>query len=191
VRIGVFGGTFDPVHMGHLVLVQECWYALGLDKVLFVPANVSPFKRDSDAVSPADRLNMLRLALEGDRRFGISTYEIDKGGVSYTVDTLRMLKEEYGAEAQLFFLAGSDSAEGMSGWKDMGEMLELATFVLASRPGVDDSRPNGLKVEHVDIPLIGVSSTMIRERVRKRQPIDHIVPREVVAYIRNKGLYRD
>lgn len=191
MKIGVLGGTFDPVHTGHLVLVQECWYALGLDKVLFVPANISPFKRSSKAVSPADRLNMLRLALEGDRRFGISTYEIDKGGVSYTVDTLRMLKEEYGAEAELFFLAGSDSAGGMSEWKDMGKMLELATFVVASRPGAVESDTGGIKAERVDIPLIGVSSTMIRERVRKRQPIDHIVPPEVVAYIRNKGLYRD
>ena len=191
MRIGVFGGTFDPVHMGHLVLAQECWYSLKLDKVLFVPANVSPFKQDSNAVSPADRLNMLRLALEGDRRFGISTYEIDKGGISYTVDTLRMFREEYGAEAELFFLAGSDSIEGMSGWKDKEEILALATFVLASRPGWDANKVNDLKAEHVDIPLIGVSSTMVRERVRKRQPIDHIVPPEVVAYIRNKGLYRD
>ena len=191
MKVGILGGTFDPVHIGHLILAQECWHKLALDKVLFVPAGISPFKHGTENASPADRLNMLRLALEGDDRFGISTYEIDKEGVSYTIDTVRALREEYGASAEIFFLTGSDSAEGMSRWKDIDEVLDLATFVIATRPGWGERSAYENRVKRVVIPSVDVSSSGIRDRVRKRLPIDYLVPREVVRYIRNKGLYRD
>ena len=191
MKIGILGGTFDPVHIGHLILAQECWHKLALDKVVFVPAGISPFKQEDESASSPDRLNMLRLALEGDDRFAISTYEIDKEGVSYTIDTIRALQEEYGDTAELFFLTGSDSAEGMTMWKDIDEILDLATFVIATRPGWGERSAYEDRVKRVLIPSVEVSSSDIRDRVRKRMPIDYLVPREAVRYIRNKGLYRD
>jgi nicotinate-nucleotide adenylyltransferase len=191
MKIGILGGTFDPVHTGHLVLAQECWHKLALNKVFFVPSNVSPFKPRGSAVSPADRLNMLRLALEGDARFGISTCEIDREGPSYTIDTVRTFRRDHGDKAELFFLAGSDSAEGLPMWKNIDEILDVVTFVIATRPPWSGRSEYGERVAHVAIPSVDVSSTIIRDRIREREPIDYLVPREVVEYIRNKGLYRD
>lgn len=189
MKIGVFGGTFDPVHIGHTILAVECWHELKLDKVLFVPANVSPFKTDNVSASSADRLNMLRLALGHDPRFGICTLELDKGGVSYTVDTLKELKLEYGPSAQLFFLAGADSAEGVDKWKDVEEIMKMVTFCAVSRPGILPSTLTKKSYEFIEMPLIEVSSSMIRERIREKRPIDGLVVPSVVEYIRNKGLY--
>ncbi len=190
MKIGWFGGTFNPVHMGHLVLAQECWYRLGLDKVVFVPAYLPPHKEVGGEVSAADRLNMLRIALEGDERFEISTYEIDKGGTSYSIDTIKHFLEEYGGDVELFFLAGSDMAEGLSTWKDVEDILRLTTFVIATRPGgVESGTPYEESLRRVVTPGIDISSSMIRERIQNREPIDYLVPAVVVRFIRDKGLY--
>ncbi len=192
MKLGVFGGTFDPVHTGHLILAQECWHQLSLDRVMFVPAHISPFKKGCDTAGAADRLNMLRLAIGSDSRFGISTLELDKGGVSYTIDTVKFFAEKYGAGTELFFLAGADAAEGAPEWKDIEGILDIACFVTVTRPGYQASSLNGREnVRSVKMPLVDISSEMVRGRVKNRQPIDYIVPRVVVEYIRNKGLYRD
>ena len=191
MKLGVFGGTFDPVHMGHIALALECWHKLELDKVLFVPANTSPFKSDHAPASPADRLNMLRLAAGHDPRFGICTLELDRGGVSYTVDTLRKLTEEYGDLTELFFLSGADSAGGAARWKDIGEIMKMSTFVAVTRPGCDVvGLPEG-NIRFIEMPFMEISSTMIRCRVKARQPIEGFLPSSVADYIRDKGLYRD
>lgn len=190
MKIGVFGGTFDPVHIGHTILALECWHRLGLDKVLFVPASVSPFKNSQMTASPADRLNMLRLAVGHDKRFGISTIELDRGGVSYTVDTLREVALEYGPGTRLFFLSGADSAGSLDKWKDFDDILKLSTFVAVARPGISLSglKKNGIVL--IETPLIDVSSTMIRQRVRDKEPIEGFLHPDVADFIRNKGLYR-
>ena len=190
MKIGLLGGTFNPIHTGHLVLGQECWHKLGLDKVVFVPAYLPPHKEVEGGVSAADRLNMVRLALEGNGKFEISTYEIDKGGASYTVDTLRHFRGIYGEKAQLFFLTGADSAESLSMWKDPDEILSLATFVIASRPGWGEESPYHDRVTRIAMPQIEISSSDVRRRIAEKEPIDYIVPAAVVSYIRNKGLYR-
>ncbi|MFC1548413.1 nicotinate-nucleotide adenylyltransferase [Candidatus Omnitrophota bacterium] len=190
MRIGLLGGTFNPIHTGHLVLAQECWHRLTLDKVIFIPTHIPPHKGVEEEVSAADRLNMVRLALEGDDRFDISTYEIDKGGTSYSIDTIQHFQKEYGEECELFFLTGADSAESLSTWKDIEDILDSTTFVIATRPGWEGNSPYEDRVKSIVIPAIDVSSSGIRERVKKKEPIDSLVPVPVVAYIRKKGLYR-
>jgi len=197
MKIGVLGGTFNPIHLGHLILADECLYQLGLDKVVFIPTGLPPHKTIEGDISPGDRLNMVRLALEGYGRFEISTYEIDKNGLSYSIETIKHLKAKYGESAELFFLAGEDSGESLSLWKDFKDILRFTTFVVANRSGipvgaglarpVNDHIKNNLT--RIKIPDIEISSTMIRERVKHHQPIDFYLPPKVVNYIRNKGLY--
>ncbi len=189
MKIGLLGGTFNPIHVGHLVLAQECWHRLALDKVIFIPAHIPPLKKVEGEASAADRLNMIRAALEGDDRFEISTYEIDAGGTSYSIDTVKHFRQKYGEKAELFFLTGADSAESLSMWKDVDDILRLTTFVIATRPGWGEKSAYEGKVRRVVIPAMEVSSSMVRDRIRKREPIDYLVPAAVVRYMRNKGLY--
>jgi len=191
MRIGLLGGTFDPIHTGHLVLAQECWHKLNLDKVIFIPAYIPPHKELESDVAVSDRLNMVRLALESDDRFEISSYEIDKKDTSYSIDTLRYFSEKCGDEDELFFLLGADLVEGLSAWKEPEELFELACFVVCTRPGWDESSQYKDRIQYIEIPSIDVSSSMIRARIKNREPIDYLVPEVVVKYIRNKGLYRD
>lgn len=186
----MLGGTFNPIHIGHLVLAQECWYQLGLDKVVFVPAYVPPHKELEKEVSAADRLNMTRLALEDDDRFEICTYEMDSAGTSYSIETIKYFRQELGPGDGLFFLTGADSAEGLSMWKEIDEILSLTTFVIATRPGWGADSPYEGRVKRIVIPALEISSRDIRERVRQKRPIDYLVPRGVAAHIRKKGLYR-
>ena len=190
MKIGIFGGTFDPVHTGHLVLAQEAWFVFALDKVIFVPAYIPPHKRISGEVSPADRLNMLRIALEKDERFEISTYEMDKAEVCYSVDTVRYFKSVYGDDSEYFFIAGSDSAEDLHTWKDPEELLDMVKFTAAGRKGHSSKSEYEDRICRMDMPLIEVSSSMLRTRLKQREPIDYLIPAEVVSYIRKKGLYR-
>ncbi len=191
MRIGLLGGTFNPIHLGHMVLAQECWHHLALDKVYFIPAYMPPHKQIEGDATVADRVNMVRLALEGDDRFEVSTYEVDSEVKSYSVNTIKYFKEKYNEGAELFFLSGADSAESLSMWKDPDEILKLSTFVVATRPGWgEESAYEGL-IHRIVIPNIEVSSSNIRERIHNRQPIDYLVPDKVVSYIRKKGLYRE
>ena len=191
MKIGLLGGTFNPVHTGHLVLAQECWHKLELDKIVFVPTFITPLKEDvEEQVSVHDRLNMLRMTLENDERFEISTYELDKGGVSYTIDMLKAFRKKYDYTVELFFLTGADSVLTLSEWKEPEKILGTVNFVIASRPGCPDKSSFDDKIIRIEIPLLDVSSTMIRERIKRRDPIDYLVPEKVVKYIRNKGLYR-
>lgn len=191
MKIGLLGGTFNPIHTGHLILAQECWDQLTLDKVIFVPAFMSPLKDPGSEISAHDRLNMVRLALEGDDRFEISTFELDKKGLSYTIDTIKHFREEYGKEAGLFFLTGADSAETLSMWKNADDILAECTFIAASRPGWGEGSAYEDRIKRLIMPNIEISSTDIRRRIHDRRPIDHLVPDKVVQYIRKKGLYRD
>ncbi len=189
MKVGVFGGTFDPPHLGHLVAAQEIHAQLRLDRLLLVPAAVPPHKQDRE-VSPGDvRLEMLRAAVGDDRRFEVSNVELRRGGASYTVDTLRTLRERHGATVRLFLAMGADQAGEFDTWREPDAVAELATLALFAREGQAVPDLPGRRVAHVTVPTLEVSSTDIRRRVRSGEPIRFLVPDPVAAIIRREGLY--
>jgi nicotinate-nucleotide adenylyltransferase len=195
MRVGVLGGTFDPVHRGHLALAGAARDELGLGEVLFVPAG-QPWRKAGRIVAPAgDRLAMLRLALEGEAVFRVETLEVDRHGPSYTADTLEALRAAR-PEDELFFIVGEDALADLPNWVRPERILELATLAVARRAGVRPMAGEGLpglreRAVWLKMPLVRVSATEIRERVRRGEPIDGMVPPAVAAYIREQGLYRD
>jgi nicotinate-nucleotide adenylyltransferase len=186
VKLGIFGGTFDPVHIGHLSVAVEVRHALGLDRVLLVVANVPWQKVGERVVSAAeDRWAMVAAAVEGIDGVDGSRIELDRGGESYTVDTLEAL-----AGDDLFLIAGSDVAASLDTWKRHDELPALATLVLVERPGsppVPD--PPGWKVERVRVPALDVSSSDLRARARDGRPLDVLVPPGALHVIRDRALY--
>jgi nicotinate-nucleotide adenylyltransferase len=194
MRLGILGGTFDPIHYAHLFIAEEARVAFALDQVLFIPNAVSPLK-SPDITTAHHRCEMTRLAIQGNPAFALSTIEIDRPGPSYTVDTLRALKQEY-PDADLFFITGTDSVAEMHLWRNPDEILRLATLIAAERPGtrLDDIKP-GLKPGWSDriLPLptthLDISSTEIRRRIREGKPIRYLTPDVVVEYIATHRLY--
>ena len=187
-RLGVMGGTLDPIHLGHLVCASEVAYALALDEVVFVPAG-RPWQKEGRAISPGeDRYEMTRLATEADPRFRVSRAEIDRGGFTYTVDTLR---EMSAPDVELFFLTGADALAQVLTWRDPEELFGLATFVGASRPGytVDAAAFPPGAVTLVETPALDISATDCRSRVARGAPITYLVPQPVADYIAARGLY--
>jgi nicotinate-nucleotide adenylyltransferase len=188
MRIGLFGGSFDPVHNGHLTLAACCAEQGGLDAVWFVPAALQPFKLGGPVASDADRVAMLRLAIADMPGREVSTLEIDRGGVSYTVDTLRQLHAEL-PDAELFFLMGADTLRDLPGWREPDEVLRLATPMAVQRPGEADVVTD---VPHMRIgmPPMDISSSDIRKRIATGESIEGLLPASVAAYIDEYGLYR-
>lgn len=190
-RVGIMGGTFDPVHYGHLVCAEEARWQFELDEVVFVPTGQPWQKRE---VSPAeDRYMLTMLATAPNTRFSVSRIDIDRKGPTYTRDTLQKFKEFYGEDVDLFFITGADAVLDILTWKDPDEVLELAQLIAASRPEYDLSKLDQIKVagrmKTMQIPALSISSTDIRERVRTGRPIRYLVPREVLRYIEERGLY--
>jgi nicotinate-nucleotide adenylyltransferase len=188
-RIGLFGGSFDPVHFGHLLVAVAAREELGLSHLLFVPASQSPFKPERQPTPPRQRLRLLRLALAGWNWCEIDEQEVRRGGISYTIDTLR----EYAARfpgAELFYLIGADHASQLPKWRAANELASLAQFVIIPRPG---QPPSLLPPPFVGKQLAGfpvaVSSSQIRARVKAGLPIEPFVPAAVAEAIRNYGLY--
>ena len=192
-RIGIMGGTFDPIHHGHLVAASEVAGRFGLDEVVFVPTG-QPWQKADAKVSPAeDRYLMTVIATASNPRFTTSRVDIDRAGPTYTIDTLRDLRKQYGSAAELYFITGADALERILSWKDVDEMFELAHFVGVTRPGftlADAHLPRG-SVSLVEIPALAISSTDCRSRVATGRPIRYLVPDGVVQYIAKRGLYRD
>ncbi len=186
-RVGVLGGTFDPIHLGHLAIASEVCAELGLDQVLLVPANGQPFKEGMEAASPAHRLAMCRLVAEDDERLAVSPVDIERGGTTYTVDTLMDLRAQR-PDAELFFITGADALARLDEWREPERLTELATFVGVTRPGHSLVR---LEWPHVlvEAPELAISSTDVRRRVRNGRPIRYLVPRRVAEYIAEHGLY--
>ena len=194
-RLGVMGGTFDPIHHGHLLTAEEAAVQFGLDEVLFVPTG-RPWMKDRDDVSPAeDRYLMTVVATASNPRFSVSRIDIDRDGQTYTVDTLHAVGEQ-APDAELFFVTGADAMLEIFGWKDPEEVLSLAHFIAATRPGYDLARfeaaaptrhPN---VSVMTIPALAISSTDIRRRVGEGRPIRYLVPEGVKSYIEKAGLYQ-
>ena len=192
VRLGVMGGTFDPIHHGHLVAASEVQARFDLDEVVFVPTG-RPWQKDERAVSPAEhRYLMTVIATASNPRFTVSRVDIDRGGVTYTIDTLRDLRRQRG-DVELFFITGADALGQLLSWKDAGELWSLAHFVGVTRPGHDLS-VTGLPddgVSLLEVPAMAISSTACRDRVRDGEPVWYLVPDGVVQYIGKYGLYRD
>jgi nicotinate-nucleotide adenylyltransferase len=194
-RIGLMGGTFDPIHHGHLVAAEEARWQFDLDTVLFVPTG-QPWQKPV-GVSPAeDRYRMTVIATASNPAFEVSRVEIDHPGPTYTVDTLRRLRAELGEDARLFFITGADAVLHILTWKDREEVLALAEFIAATRPGYDLERlterlPLARERLHpMEIPMLAISSTEIRARVARGAPIQYLVPDGVVEYVAERGLYR-
>jgi nicotinate-nucleotide adenylyltransferase len=194
-RLGVMGGTFDPIHHGHLLTAEEALQQFGLDEVVFVPTG-QPWMKEDRAVSPAeDRYLMVVVATASNPRFSVSRLEIEREGPTYTVETLRELKELRG-DVELHFVTGADAMLEILQWKDPQEALELAHFIAATRPGYEltqfeqDAPGSDPRVTVMTIPALAISSTDIRERVRAGRPIRYLVPEGVQTYIEKAGLYR-
>ena len=190
MKLGIFGGSFDPVHLGHLLVAQAAIEELGLDRLFFVPAARSPFKVDSNPAPGAVRLQLLRLALAGKINCEVDGGEIERGGVSYTVDTLRHYAAKY-SPAELFYLIGADNASGLKGWREPAELSRLAVFVAVPRPGGAISVfPPPFRGRALTGYPFGVSSSEIRARIKAGSTIEHLVPEAVASAIRTLALYR-
>lgn len=202
MRVGIFGGTFDPVHYGHLLLAETCREQCRLNHVLFLPAAIPPHKQRW-RLTPADRrLEMLRLAIAGHEAFAISELEIQRGGVTYTVDTLTALREQRPLD-ELFFLMGADSLRDLPTWRQAARVCELAVPVVVRRRDtpepdfgtlaglVSDARLQEIRRHQVQMPLVEFSSTAIRQAVAEARTIRYQTPRAVEKYIQTQGLYRD
>lgn len=190
-RIGVFGGTFDPVHVGHLVVAQDVHEALDLDRVLFVPAAEPPHKRSEPVSHPDVREEMLRAAVGHDPRFRVSDVELRRGGVSYTVDTVRSLRD-FHAGAELHVIIGADQLAELDTWKEPEEIGRLARFAVMSREGEDPGEiraPVDVELRRVEVTRVDVSSTVVRERVGAGRPVRYLVPEAVRRIIESEGLY--
>jgi nicotinate-nucleotide adenylyltransferase len=190
MRLGVMGGTFDPIHHGHLVAASEVQGLLGLDEVVFVPTG-EPWQKEGRDVAPAEhRYLMTVVATASNPRFTVSRVDIDRGGPTYTIDTLRDLHAQR-PEAELFFITGADALAQILSWKDSDELWDLARFIGVTRPGYELSEL-GLPADRVDlqeVPAMAISSTDCRERVRANEPIWYLVPDGVVQYISKHHLY--
>ena len=187
-RIGLLGGTFNPIHLGHLVLAETARERLGLDEVWFIPVAQPPLKDDPDLAPAADRLQMVELAIAGHPAFRACDVEIRRGGKSYTADTLRELQSRDGGASAFVFIVGSDACSQLAQWRDYPAVLQLCRFVIALRPGFHPpTLPRG--VETLEVPLLDISATDIRRRVTEGRSVRYLVPEPVRAYIQDRLLY--
>jgi len=198
MRIGVLGGTFDPIHLAHLVAAEEVRVRIALERVLFVPAGMPPHKLHVNVTPTKHRLKMVELAIADNPHFTLSRVDIDRFGPSYTVDTIELLHDEYGPEAEIYFIMGSDSLSELLTWHKPERLIRLCRIVALTRPGhrVDLKELNRLlpgaiaRVQLLDMPLLEISGTELQRRVRAGLPIKYLVPPAVEAYIHRHGLYQ-
>ena len=196
-RLGIMGGTFDPIHYGHLVTAEEALHQFGLDEVLFVPTG-RPWMKEHGVVSPPeDRYLMTVIATASNPLFGVSRIEVDRDGPTYAVDTLRELRHERGDATDLFFVTGADAVlEIVEQWKQPDELFALAHFIAATRPGFDleafeaHAPTKHPEITVMNVPALAISSTDVRARVQAGRPIRYLVPEGVKSYIEKAGLYR-
>jgi nicotinate-nucleotide adenylyltransferase len=187
-RVGLFGGSFDPIHLGHLLVAQAAREELQLDRLVFIPAGHSPFKPQGHPALAAARLWLLRLALAGKPWCSVDDQELRRGGVSYSIDTVRSYAKQ-GAD-ELFYLIGADNVPCLPKWRDSEELARLAQFVAIPRPGQPESAfPAPFRGRFLTGFPFGVSSSQIRSRIKSGLPVDHLVPAAVAEAIRNNGLY--
>lgn len=199
MRLGIMGGTFDPIHYGHLVLAEEALNKLTLDEVIFIPNGKAPHKVEDQILDPELRYQMVALAIGDNAHFKVSRIEIESETTSYTVHTLRKLKLLYGDQAEFFFITGADTLLDLHNWHAFEEVLNLCTFVGATRPGyVSEAMLSeahrlregfNARIELIAIPGLSISSTEIRDRIKSGETIRYLVPDAVLKFIQSEGLY--
>ena len=188
-RIGLFGGSFDPVHLGHLLVAQAACEEQGLERIVFIPAARSPFKPESAPAPAPERLRLLRLALAGQTRFSIDTQEVERRGVSYTIDTVRAHHHQ-DPDSELYYLIGADHVALLPRWREAEALAAGVTFLVIPRPGhAPNTLPPPFRLRHLQGYPLSVSSSQIRSRVRDGKPIEHLTPPAVAEAIRNNRLY--
>ena len=188
MRIGILGGTFNPVHIGHLILAEEAREKLGLDKIIFIPTALPPHKDNLNIAPAADRLKMLKLAIKGNKYFTVSDVEIKRQGRSYTIDTLKELKRKY-SQDDLYFIIGSDLLKYLNEWKDLNEIIKMVKFVVATRPGFPlEEIPHYIKT--LAIRAVDVSGFEVRQCVAQNKSFGYLVTDRVFDYIKKRKLYR-
>ena len=189
MKIGILGGSFNPVHIGHLILADEVREKLRLDKIIFIPLYLAVHKEEQDLLYAPERLKMVKLAIKGNPYFEASDIEIKRQGPSYTIDTLKSLREKYSARDKFFFIVGSDALGYLNSWKDIDQVMKLAKLVVASRPNYPlKSLPKNVlpaAIESVDI-----SGFRLRQRFKAGESVRYYLPKEVYSYILRKGLYK-
>lgn len=189
MRIGLLGGTFNPIHNGHLAFAEGAVRKLCLDKVIFIPAYIPPHKRPDRLAYSEDRFKMIELAITGRSEFEISRYEIDKGQITYTVDTVEYFRNSYPKDTEFYFLIGADSLRELDIWKDIGRLSRLCRFVVGDRPGFGRNSKHSW-IERIDITPVDVSSSQIRRRIKEGKAISGLLPKAVGDYIIKNNLYK-
>jgi len=213
MKLGIFGGTFDPIHWGHLRSAEEVSETFGLDRVYFIPASIPPHKRGQTRTPARDRLNMVRLAVARNPRFAVSTVELARPGVSYSIDTIRSFAKNLQKGDSLHFIIGLDAFREIGTWKDFREIFSLCNFVVTSRPGSKENDPlkgtgvavkklfcydfkkrnyrheSGTRINFIELTDIAISASEIRGLVKQRKSIRYLVPSSVERYIKRRGLY--
>jgi nicotinate-nucleotide adenylyltransferase len=193
MKIGFLGGSFDPIHFGHLLAAQDAFEQAGLDRLFFMPVALPPLKERDLATPDADRITMIRLAIEWDPRFDVRDDELQRGGVSYTIDTALALRDEF-PDDQLFWIIGDDQARQLGSWSRIGELARLVEFIVLDRPGHEQTpAPDipGLRMHRVVSHRVEVSSTELRERAQRGLSLHYFVPLAVTRHITERGLYRE
>jgi len=192
MKIGFLGGSFDPVHFGHLIAAQDVYEQYHFDRLFLVPAAQAPLKAQDMQSVTGDRLAMLRAACEWDHRLEIADYELNKGGVSYTIDSVRHFRQQFPRD-ELFWIIGGDQLPLLHKWKDISQLAAMVEFIFLERPG-HPSKPHtdipGLRLHRCDGHLIEISSSELRQRVRQGRSLNYFCPQKVIAYIESKKLYR-
>ncbi len=199
-RIGIFGGSFDPIHVGHLMLAQAALERFQLDKVLFMPAKLSPFKQKLTMTKAETRCFMVELAIQGNQGFEVSDLELNRPKPCYTIDTIRILKQQYPG-VKIYFIAGADSIMELEGWMTFEELLQEVVFLAAYRPSHTRAQLESevmrlnkkyqADIRLVDFPDIDISSSYIRETIMRGGSARYLVPDKVLEFIHNEGVYRD
>ena len=198
MKIGVLGGTFDPIHHGHIIIGEFARISMDLDKVIFIPSGRHPFKDNKEITDPKIRCKMVELAIESNPYFEISTIEIEKAGINYTIDTIRDLKDQY-KDAEIYFIIGSDILFEIEQWKEFEELIKLCKFILFIRRDKDKEkiskmiqkleREYNMNIKPVNAPISPISSTEIRQRVKEGKSIKHLVRDNVEGYIMENKIY--
>lgn len=197
-RIGLMGGTFDPIHLGHLVTAEAVRNEFDLERILFIPAGCPPHKLNEKVTDARHRYLMTLLATASNPYFSVSAIELERSGPSFTIDTVRSLVKEYGETAELYFITGADAFVELDTWNDIDELLTLCHFVAATRPGIEYSMDRVLahfapesrsRIHRLTTPELAISATDIRKRVQDHRSIRYIVPDHVVQYIAKEKLY--
>ncbi len=189
-KVCIIGGSFNPIHIGHLILANTVLEELNLDEMIFVPCYIQPLKGDKDFASSTHRLEMVKLAIQSNPQFTLSDIEINRKGKSYTVDTLKFFKKKY---ENLYFVIGADNIRDFHKWKEPDTILKIANLIVTNRGGINIQIPEkirGKKIISCTIPQIEISSTMIREKIRNGQSIKYLVPEAVEKYIIQNNLYK-